>query len=170
MNDNFGSTVNLKALEQLSLAADDVNDFSALAIKSLEHFLSIRTMLLFLPVNDETLEVKASFGKPYAELEEGRFLKRNRKTPVTDAMKFQSIQAWSSAERMHREYPDLFLWPKIMPAVVAIPIIKDGESVAGCVFIPSEEFPQSRNAEIIETLTVIAELIYQVYSNLNPKP
>lgn len=170
MNDNFGSTVNLKELQHLSLAAEDVNEFSSLAIKSLERFLAIRTMLLFLPVSDENLEIKALFGKPYAELEEGKFLKRNRKTPVTDAMKFQSIQAWGCAERMQREYPDLVLWPKIMPAVIAIPIIKDGESVAGCVFIPSEEFPHSRNAEITETLTVIAELIYQVYSNLNPKP
>ena len=126
-------------------------------------------MLLFIPVDDETLEFRASFGKPYAELDEGKFLKRNRKTPVTDAMKFQSVQAWGSAERLQREYPDLILWPKIMPAVIAIPIVRAGQSIAGCVFIPSEEFPHSRNAEIKETLAAVAELIYQVYSRLNLK-
>lgn len=156
-------------LESLARDATSADEFSAQAIKLIGPFFAVSTMLFFLPIDEETLEFKVSYGKPYATLDEGRFLKTHRKTPVTDAIKHQRIQVWGSSSKMLREYPDLVLWPKIMPAVVAVPILENGAAVAGCVFILSEEFSGEAADEISEALGFIAHLIFEVYSRQSKK-
>lgn len=139
------------------------DDFCRKAVITLRGMIDIETLLLFITVDEETLEVQASHGRPFANLDQGRFLKKHRITPVTDAIRLQRNQAWSSVQKLLLEYPDLIEWPRIMHSVIAIPVIRRGKSVAGTVFILQSEFSENDKTEMVEILRQISELIYSVH-------
>lgn len=153
----------LEALAADSTTASDINEFCTLVCDSLRQIIDIDTLILFAVKDSENLEMVASSGKPYARLDEGKYLKRHRKTPVTDAIRLQVSQVWSDARKMMIEYPDLVEWPRIMHAVVAIPVVEKEESVAGCVFVLRREFAARDHKKVEEILEKVTAFIYSIY-------
>lgn len=153
-------------LQNLSASCEksnDVNEFCELVATSLRPDLPIEALILFVRVDELNLELKAVFGKPYAKLDDGRFLKTHRKTPVADSVRLQEPQLWGDSRKMLLEYPDLVMWPKIMHSVIAIPLVENKISVAACVFIPAGSFLQSEIPQLTAIFTEISQMIYTVY-------
>lgn len=153
----------LSALAARLQSPESVDEFCTYICESMRHIVDIDTLILFTVKDPEILEMVASHGKPYARLDEGKFLKRNRRTPVTDAIRLRKAQVWSDMRKMVLEYPDIVEWPRIMHAVVAIPIIKNEIAVAGCVYVLRREFPSRDNVIVREILEKLSELIYSKF-------
>ena len=155
-----------EVLAELRLKAEvsrDANDFCADVVKLLRGIIDIETLILFTVVDDLNLEMSASHGRSFAILEEGRFLKSHMKTPITEAIRLQKNQAWNNTRKVLLEFPDLVEWPRIMPSVVGIPIVREGVSVAGCSYVLQHEFSLDHRDQIVKILEETAELIYSVY-------
>lgn len=153
----------LAALASRLHDSESVDDYCTAICESMHEIIDVDTLILFSVKDSETLEMVASFGKPYARLDEGKYLKRHRKTPVTDAIRLRKAQVWNDVRKMILEYPDIVEWPRIMRAVVAIPIVKDEIAVGGCVYVLKREFA-SRDSEIVrEIMEKVSNLIYSKF-------
>lgn len=153
----------LAALASRLHDSESVDGYCTAICESMHEIIDVDTLILFSVKDSETLEMVASYGKPYARLDEGKYLKRHRKTPVTDAISLRKAQVWNDVRKIILEYPDIVEWPRIMRAVVAIPIVKDEIAVGGCVYVLKREFA-SRDSEIVrEIMEKVSNLIYSKF-------
>lgn len=158
-----GAKAILASLAAIAESTNDGDVYCAEVTQALSGMIDIETLILFVVIDETTLEMQASHGRAFAHLDQGRFLKTHRKTPVTDAIRLQTIQAWSNTSKILLEYPDLINWPRMMHSVVGVPIIRRGKSLAGCAFVLKNEFNQADRDAIVEILRKVSELIFSVH-------
>ena len=153
----------LDALKEKALTAATTNEFCSDVVAMIKPYFKVVDLVLFTRFDNDSLELVGLHGRPYAKLIDGRFLKLNRKTPVTDAVRLQRNQVWPNNQKLLLEYPDLIEWPKIIHAVIAIPVIIKGISVAACAYLLDEEFLMSDFTDSSDFLVAVSNLIYQVH-------
>lgn len=155
--------VTLGELEKLAATSLDADLFCEVVIDTLKPYIELETIILFIQVDNETLESKARSGPEHGNLIGNKYLKFFRKSPMADAYRLGKPQDWGDAQKMLKEYPDLILWPRILHGVVAIPLLKDKRAYAGCVYVSRDGFPEELGQSLLEPLEKTSELIYQVY-------
>lgn len=153
----------LAELSEKTNSSTDSQKFCEEVVNAFRPILAIDAMVMAVRFDENTFDVVSRFNRSYARLDEGRFLKINRTTPLADAIRLQKVQAWGTNQKLLREYPEALTWQVVPHAVVAVPIIEERRTVAGCVYALRDEFSTDAQSEISEVLEATSHLIYQVY-------
>lgn len=153
----------LKSLTERAAQSNDTDFFCEVSLQLLKPILEIETVILFLQIDDSTLETKARFGPSHGDLLNDSLLKLHRESPMARAYRSGKPQVWGDAQKMLKEFPDLMYWPRILHGVIAIPLVVKGRTIAGCVFVAKDGFPDSEIEFLTSVLTETSQLIYEVY-------
>lgn len=155
-------------LAELSEKAEHSADspkFCEEVVIALKPVIVIDALVLGVRYDESTFDIVSMFNRSYARLDNDRFLKIHRRTPMTEAIRMQTIQAWGNNQKIIREFPESITWAVVPHAVIVVPIVIDNVTEAGCVFALHEEFENSAKVLLSEFFDSIAHLIYQVYRN-----
>jgi len=150
-------------LDKKAKTSIDAQEFCEDIVEAFRPILAIDAMVMAVRFDESTFDVVSRYNRSYARLDQGRFLKINRKTPLADAIRFQKIQMWGTNQKLIREYPEALTWQVVPHAVIAVPLVEKGITVAGCVYAMREEFTTDQEAIFCELFEVASSLLYQVY-------
>lgn len=153
----------LKELETMSRASSDLTIFCEEIVSKLQPEINVDVIVVAKWFDEQTFDVVFRSNRAYARLDEDRFLKIHRLTPLTDAIRSQKTQALGTTRKILREYPEALTWPVIPRAVVAVPIVESGRTVAAVVFGFKVEFSTAEQPLLCEVSEEISALIYLMY-------
>ena len=153
----------LAELSVRSKISSDPQKFCNSVVKTFYPYFIIDAMAMVVRFDEDTLDTVLRFNKTYARLDQNRFVKIHRKTPLTDAMRLQTNQVIGTNHKLIFEYPEALTWPIVPHSIVAVPIVVDGVSVAGCAWAMHDEFSGESEALIASALDAATHMLYQVY-------
>jgi len=116
--------------------------------------------ILYFRVNAENrIELVSSYGESLALLEDYKFISRDRKLPVSEAINSGKEIYFDCPEQLVARYEEVRNWREIPASFAAIPVSKFGVTIGCAVFAFDQAIESVELKKTIETLRAFAYLL-----------